>query len=483
MGQPSVPPSLSPPPSLSGSCQVRCAGCRWILTVAPGLTEFSCPKCKMAQMLPPELMRSHLPPAAAHGIDPSKIQLPCAQCEAILNVPHGLSRFTCPLCGVDLAVDLSKLPHRVSSPAPPAPEPPEQVNEVYPTQVSSSEGTSTPAKKKGRGPTKCNYINKLPNGVKLRVGVKNGQVIGKHASKLSNWCGRLARNGRLLPIDCLSWRIVDKEGKDRVWKMVLEKFDIDEAMKHYVMQSVGKKWRDNKCELKAKYYDNGATTEDRYAHCPPSVIPDHWKTLVNFWDSEEGKKRSERNKKNRSHLTLPHTAGTKSFARLRDEEQSKSETQSSPTRAEFFVKTHVHKDGSAVNSEAADKIREMQDWITREGSQDSTSRNDIFSRVMGPERNGRVRGYGLGLTPSSLWGSLPRPSASEFTEMKNKLHQMEEQMNSTVQQMEERLHSTKHQMEEQMKQKDAEILELRSMIQAIYSRQGVQYPPMVPPSS
>lgn len=135
MGQPPVSPSLPlvpPPPrpgppaflssAVTGGCQVRCAGCRMILTVGPGLTEFVCPTCQLPQMLPPELMR---PPSQvpAHGIDPSKIQLPCANCKAILNVPHGLSRFSCPQCKMELAVDLSRIKQFY-------PPPPEEVNEV-----------------------------------------------------------------------------------------------------------------------------------------------------------------------------------------------------------------------------------------------------------------------------------------------------------------------------------------------------------------
>ncbi|GAU35451.1 hypothetical protein TSUD_364070 [Trifolium subterraneum] len=135
--QPPPPPPTAPPSQPTDGVRVRCAGCRMILTVAPGLTEFACPTCRMPQMLPPELMaRVHqtapstsplTPPSQnlpAHGIDPTKIQLPCASCKAILNVPHGLSRFSCPQCKVDLAVDLSKVKQFF------APPPPEEVNEV-----------------------------------------------------------------------------------------------------------------------------------------------------------------------------------------------------------------------------------------------------------------------------------------------------------------------------------------------------------------
>ncbi|XP_014490217.1 protein FORGETTER 1 isoform X1 [Vigna radiata var. radiata] len=139
------PPTTPPPPQQTESVRVRCAGCRMILTVAPGLTEFACPTCRMPQMLPPELMPreraaaanaltsvpptsappSQPPHAPAHGIDPTKIQLPCASCKAILNVPHGLARFACPQCNVDLAVDVSKVKQFF-----PAAPPPEEVNEV-----------------------------------------------------------------------------------------------------------------------------------------------------------------------------------------------------------------------------------------------------------------------------------------------------------------------------------------------------------------
>ncbi|XP_074301676.1 protein FORGETTER 1-like isoform X1 [Silene latifolia] len=152
-------------------CQVRCAGCRLILTVASGVAEFVCPKCRLPQMLPPELLKNFrpipppLPPPStvnpnpnltttttpplplllpppptpplqqvqAQGIDPTKMQLPCANCKAILNVPHGLARFKCPQCAIDLAVDVSKINQVIPPP------PVEEVNEVA-IEVEQEEG-------------------------------------------------------------------------------------------------------------------------------------------------------------------------------------------------------------------------------------------------------------------------------------------------------------------------------------------------------
>lgn len=65
-------------------------------------------------LIPPLPQLQNRPPVQAHGIDPTKIQLPCANCKAILNVPHGLSRFACPQCGVELFVPLRLLPEEVN---------------------------------------------------------------------------------------------------------------------------------------------------------------------------------------------------------------------------------------------------------------------------------------------------------------------------------------------------------------------------------
>ena len=46
-------------------------------------------------------------------------------------------------------------------------------------------------------------------------------------------------------------------------------------------------------------------------------------------------------------------------------------------------------------------IREIRDSAPTDPSQE-TIRNDPLSRVLGPERNGRVRGVGKGATPSKL---------------------------------------------------------------------------------
>ncbi|KAB1219719.1 hypothetical protein CJ030_MR3G019172 [Morella rubra] len=90
-----------------------------------------------------------------------------------------------------------------------------------------------------------------------------------------------------------------------------------------------------------------------------------------------GRHRSHAGKQNRSLQTTVHTAGSKSFARYahelrRMEEIGLNDSGSSQTSNEFRV------DGSIG-------------W----------SPSDRYAQVIGPERHGRIRGVGLGPTPSS----------------------------------------------------------------------------------
>ena len=52
-----------------------------------------------------------------------------------------------------------------------------------------------------------------------------------------------------------------------------------------------------------------------------------------------------------------------------------------------------------------------------ESPERSCARDDIFTQVMGEDRRGRVRTFGLGVTPSDIYG--PRVSVAEAREMAN----------------------------------------------------------------
>nr|XP_029119885.1 uncharacterized protein LOC105043294 isoform X2 [Elaeis guineensis] len=252
--------------------------------------------------------------------------------------------------------------------------------------------TGSARKRRGRGPTRCLDVWNSPEGQHIRVAFNNlGQPIGRKAAKLSNFLGTIARDGHLAPLNFIDWRAVPDGSKEKMWQLVESKFDIDPIGKDWVLKSLGTKWRNWKAELKAAHYDTHKTDEERLADCDKRVVPDQWPFLVAYWSSKKGKARSNTNRANRVHLRFGHTSGTKSFARIREEERVKRPDGQELSRAELFVLTHTHKDGQPMDEASLEAI------------------------VMGEEKPGRLRTYGLGPSPSDIYG--PRPTRSEAMKM------------------------------------------------------------------
>lgn len=62
---------------------------------------------------------------------------------------------------------------------------------------------------------------------------------------------------------------------------------IDEERKKWVLQSLAKKYRDYKKDLKDKYYSPLPTDEERLRHTPPDISAEDWAWLVRYWGSPE----------------------------------------------------------------------------------------------------------------------------------------------------------------------------------------------------
>ena len=69
------------------------------------------------------------------------------------------------------------------------------------------------------------------------------------------------------------------------------------------------------------------------------------------------------------------------------------------------------------------------------GSNDVVSPTDVYSQVMGEEKNGRVRMLGLGVSPTDEWGNVPSKNVpyrvflqqqTLLEEINDKLNQQEE---------------------------------------------------------
>ncbi|KAK1374202.1 Protein strawberry notch like [Heracleum sosnowskyi] len=117
--------ALPPPPeALPGGCEIGCTKCSKVALVSRSVSKFVCSGCGFVQNL-----------IHVQGIDPTKIQVPCHNCNTLLNVPHALTTFNCLRCDsvihvkpelIEIANEGSNGDAKLSKPPPP----PEDVNEV-----------------------------------------------------------------------------------------------------------------------------------------------------------------------------------------------------------------------------------------------------------------------------------------------------------------------------------------------------------------
>ncbi|KAL8116554.1 hypothetical protein AgCh_022903 [Apium graveolens] len=195
-------------------------------------------------------------------------------------------------------------------------EAPEQQPEVQNGITSTSKRRHA----RTRGPTRC---LKLWNrdGKRIYVTInESGQPVGDEASKLISFLGTVARDGLTAPLIYADWRAVPEANKEKMWQQVQSKFDIDPICKDWVLKSLSRKWKDWKAKLKIAHYNIHATDEERIADRDERVPLDQWVALVSYWSSAEGQERSARNKANRAQYKSDHATGSKSFARLRQEQ-------------------------------------------------------------------------------------------------------------------------------------------------------------------
>ncbi|TYG84139.1 hypothetical protein ES288_D01G225900v1 [Gossypium darwinii] len=276
-------------------------------------------------------------------------------------------------------------------------------------------------KRKGRGPTRCLFLNDLADGERIFVHInKFGQPVGPNSSKLSSFLGTVARNGHRAPLNFIDWRALPDSYKDDMWEYVQTKFDVDPSGKSWVMQSIATKWRDWKADLKATYYDSLNTDEERLKVSDPRVVPDQWPSLISYWNSEDTKKRCARNRANRQKHTCGHSSGTKSYARICEEEQNKRPDGKEPTRAELYILTHTRKNGQPVDDTAAKLISKIheQEAKKQNTSQCSDESNDTLCQVMGEEQGKNVGPYGMGPNRTGIFG--PRPGRVVLARMASK---------------------------------------------------------------
>lgn len=207
-------------------------------------------------------------------------------------------------------------------------------------------------KKAGGFGNLCVKVWTLPEGVRVPVSLNTlGLPIGENATTLIYFLGALARDGTLAPLTYISWKKIPKENKSVMWHIVKLKFDLDPPCESSILTFIRNKRRVWKSQLKRIHYDSHVTEEERLADRDPRVPKEQWRALVAYWNTEKFKAISAAGKVSRAKSTYINVTGSKSFARiLQEESQSGDPAHEDPEGSGGDY-------ASAIGAERSGKIR------------------------------------------------------------------------------------------------------------------------------
>ncbi|KAK1586771.1 hypothetical protein Q3G72_005962 [Acer saccharum] len=285
--------------------------------------------------------------------------------------------------------------------------------------IDETQDDAGSASKKTRGRTRLQLLHLQKELIQVELNVLR-QPIGEPGHKLGQYIGFIVSDSAIAPLTFEDWRYMPKETKIHMYDIIKAKFNINwDLAEDWINKKLSHLWRQRKHRLKKKY-EKSSNDKEKLSELINDVGKEQWNLLVEFWNSEKGKNRSETNKTNYGKMTMHHTGGTKSFARLRDE------------------------------------LRRMDELIT---NQPDASKNEVFNQVIGevsPEAHVSTLTYGLGINQSKKNGKrsshldtlkmlederIQRQTAnekithlqSELIELKSQLQTMEEMKSQFVQ--------------------------------------------------
>ncbi|KAG8493340.1 hypothetical protein CXB51_010684 [Gossypium anomalum] len=247
---------------------------------------------------------------------------------------------------------------------------------VQNTPNSEEGNTENSGTRRVRGHTLLSDLYNLDPVERVKVSRNtHGQPVGSEARLLVGYLGILTRNANMLPINYESWHHMPDSNKNQALANIKERFAL-EVSDDYIKKALG-------------------------------MLRYQWEDAVRFWNSKKGEDCKRVGTSSRQKQKFMHPARSRSFASIAEAEEVKSGQKVG--RLQLFEITHRKKDGSPITSEAGE-IMEKKAKYEAIASTDSSINlenidNRIITEVLGPERYGRVRLQGSGVTPTQYFGS------------------------------------------------------------------------------
>lgn len=267
-----------------------------------------------------------------------------------------------------------------------------------------------------RGKTKLKQTWNLPKGQRIVVKCNDlNQSIGKEAGRLGYFLGTVARNGKLCSLSYTDWRKLigerdkktdEQKNKKDILGQVKMRFLYPSRLEKYILKTIGERWRQHKSNLKSLHFDESKSMEANNTNVPKGVIKDQWISLVTNWMNQKAKDISEKNRQNCTMKKSIHTAGTKSFARNREELRQKDPEKKNPHRAVLYVHTHRHKSDKKIINEHVVELKKT--LAERPDLADTSSgktawKGDALNTILGADKPGHVHGLGLVPNPNQVF--------------------------------------------------------------------------------
>ncbi|KAL3503889.1 hypothetical protein ACH5RR_033730 [Cinchona calisaya] len=210
-----------------------------------------------------------------------------------------------------------------------------------------------------RGPTNMLGIwARNSNLLRLPISCnKKGQPVGENKKVLVGFLGTLSINGKYDLVNVIDWHGMPKTQTDEIVDLVKERFDISAGMESWILSSIGKKWRNWKCRIKAEHYDSNWSFDMQIRNRSARYLEDQWRGIVTHWNLDDTKKEE---------LSRP------------------------PSRVELFEAYYTDSNSNPRNETVGGELVKMKDFQIKlpHGSLDPVGLNDSFSKARGKDRPG-----------------------------------------------------------------------------------------------